>query len=264
MIASTTTGGGSSTRRRRNSSTAAIAQNVNIGAACVAFFPTTSQTATIGTIGTIGTALSGIFFGGSFCYTGAPAAALPLFDGGRRRGDLDYARASRDVAGSGSKSRRKPRALASRRPRPACRQQMVASRLARANNLVLLYRSLGGGVVEVGAEQMVRNPLFCDRSASSWDRSPRLADHHVFPVPAERGLRPLLAPIKQWGIPVLHQSLQSQPAAPQSASIPPLPDPKLKRVLVVMRSPSSSPISANRPVLPRYCLMSGLSLRLPA
>ena len=127
MIASTTTGGGSSTRRRRNSSTAAIAQNVNIGAACVAFFPTTSQTATIGTIGT---ALSGIFFGGSFCYTGAPAAALPLFDGGRRRGDLDYARASRDVAGSGSKSRRKsrrkPRALASRRPRPACRTHSSA------------------------------------------------------------------------------------------------------------------------------------------
>src|SRR3546814_8674530 len=67
----------------------------NIGAARAAFFPTISLTATVGTIST---ALSGLFSGGSFTYTGAPGASLPLFDGGRRQGNLEYARATRDVA----------------------------------------------------------------------------------------------------------------------------------------------------------------------
>jgi NodT family efflux transporter outer membrane factor (OMF) lipoprotein len=72
-----------------------IAENANIGAARAAFFPTISLTATVGTIST---ALSGLFGGGSFTYTGAPSIALPLFDGGRRAGNLDYARASQQVA----------------------------------------------------------------------------------------------------------------------------------------------------------------------
>jgi multidrug efflux system outer membrane protein len=72
-----------------------IAQNANIGAARAAFFPTISLTAAVGTIST---ALSGLFAGGSFSFTGAPAVSLPLFDGGRNKGNLDYARASRDVA----------------------------------------------------------------------------------------------------------------------------------------------------------------------
>jgi multidrug efflux system outer membrane protein len=92
-----------------------IAQNANIGAARAAFFPTISLTATVGTIST---ALSGLFSGGSFTYTGSPGVSLPLFDGGRRQGNLDYARA----AGSGNRSRRKPHAPTRREPRPACRK----------------------------------------------------------------------------------------------------------------------------------------------
>ena len=72
-----------------------IAQNANIGAARAAMFPTISLTATLGTIST---ALSGLFAGGSFTYTGAPAVSLPLFDGGRRRGNLESARAQQQGA----------------------------------------------------------------------------------------------------------------------------------------------------------------------
>ena len=72
-----------------------IAQNANIGAARAAMFPTISLTATLGTIST---ALSGLFAGASFTYTGAPAVSLPLFDGGRRRGNLESARAQQQGA----------------------------------------------------------------------------------------------------------------------------------------------------------------------
>ncbi|WP_174285265.1 efflux transporter outer membrane subunit [Sphingomonas bacterium] len=72
-----------------------IAQNANIGAARAAFFPTISLTATLGTLST---ALGGLFAGGSGTYTGAPTITLPLFDGGRNKGNLDYARASQKVA----------------------------------------------------------------------------------------------------------------------------------------------------------------------
>ncbi len=72
-----------------------IAQNANIGAARAAFFPSISLTATLGTIST---ALSGLFGSGTGTYTGAPAISLPLFDGGRNKGNLDYARAGRDGA----------------------------------------------------------------------------------------------------------------------------------------------------------------------
>ncbi|WP_287977355.1 efflux transporter outer membrane subunit [Sphingomonas sp.] len=72
-----------------------IAQNANIGAARAALFPRISLTATLGTISS---ALSGLFAGGSFTYTGSPSIAAPLFDGGRLRGNLDYARASQQAA----------------------------------------------------------------------------------------------------------------------------------------------------------------------
>ena len=72
-----------------------IAQNANIGAARAALCPRISLTATLGTIST---ALSGLFAGGSFTYTGAPSVSLPLFDGGRLRGNVDYARASQQAA----------------------------------------------------------------------------------------------------------------------------------------------------------------------
>ncbi len=72
-----------------------IAENANIGAARAAFFPRISLTAAVGTIST---ALTGLFGGGSFTYSAGPAVSLPLFDGGRNRGNLDYARASQQAA----------------------------------------------------------------------------------------------------------------------------------------------------------------------
>lgn len=72
-----------------------IAQNANIGAARAAFFPQISLTAALGTIST---ALSGLFGGGSYTYSAAPSIGLPLFDAGRNKGNLDYARASQVVA----------------------------------------------------------------------------------------------------------------------------------------------------------------------
>ena len=72
-----------------------IAQNANIGAARAAFFPTISLTATLGTIST---ALGGLFGSGTGTYTGNPAVSLPLFDGGRNKGNLDHARASQTAA----------------------------------------------------------------------------------------------------------------------------------------------------------------------
>jgi len=72
-----------------------IAQNASIGAARAAFFPTISLTAVVGTIST---ALGGLFANGSFNYTASPGVSLPLFDGGRNRGNLDYARASQAAA----------------------------------------------------------------------------------------------------------------------------------------------------------------------
>ncbi len=72
-----------------------IAQNANIGAARAAFFPTISLTAALGTAST---ALGGLFGAGSGTYTVGPSLAVPLFDGGRVRGNLDYARASQQAA----------------------------------------------------------------------------------------------------------------------------------------------------------------------
>lgn len=72
-----------------------IAQNANIGAARAAFFPRISLTATLGTIST---ALSGLFGSGTGTYTVNPSATLPLFDAGRNKGNLDYAKASQRAA----------------------------------------------------------------------------------------------------------------------------------------------------------------------
>lgn len=83
-----------------------IAQNANIGAARAAFFPTISLTATIGTIST---ALSGLFGGGSFTYTGSPQAGLPLFDGGRNAGNLQAAKAAQQATACRTRRRSRPR-----------------------------------------------------------------------------------------------------------------------------------------------------------
>jgi outer membrane protein, multidrug efflux system len=71
------------------------AQNANIGAARAAFFPTISLTAAAGTAST---ALGGLFTGGSWAWNGSGGVAQTLFDFGRNKANLDYAKASRDAA----------------------------------------------------------------------------------------------------------------------------------------------------------------------
>jgi len=72
-----------------------VAANANIGAARAAFFPRISLTASAGTAST---ALSGLFKSGSWGWTLAPQALLPIFDGGRNQAGLDSARAGREIA----------------------------------------------------------------------------------------------------------------------------------------------------------------------
>ncbi|WP_431358398.1 efflux transporter outer membrane subunit [Sphingomonas echinoides] len=168
-----------------------IAQNANIGAARAAMFPTISLTTSFGTVSK---ALTGLFGANSDSWSAAPTATLPIFDFGRRKGNLDLARAQqrgaiatyektlqtafREVADAlatrgtidaqlGARSRRAEAALVSARLSDAryragvdsfltsldsqrtaygARQDLVTTRLARANNLVTLYRVLGGGL----------------------------------------------------------------------------------------------------------------------
>ncbi|MDJ0278396.1 efflux transporter outer membrane subunit [Sphingomonas sp. 2R-10] len=167
------------------------AANANIGAARAALFPTISLTATLGTIST---ALGGLFGAGTENFSISPTAALPLFDGGQRRGNVEVARAQqvaavatyegtlqtafREVADalatrgtigeqlSAQTARAQAAATAQRlsdaryragidsflntldaqRTSYAARQTLVQTRLARATNLVTLYRTLGGGL----------------------------------------------------------------------------------------------------------------------
>lgn len=167
------------------------AANANIGAARAALFPTISLTATLGTIST---ALGGLFGAGTEQFSVSPGVALPLFDGGQRRGNVEVARAQqlaavatyegtlqtafREVADalatrgtigeqlSAQTARAQAAATAQRlsdaryragidsflntldaqRTSYAARQTLVQTRLARATNLVTLYRTLGGGL----------------------------------------------------------------------------------------------------------------------
>lgn len=168
-----------------------IAQNANIGAARAAMFPTISLTTSFGTVSS---ALTGLFGANTQSWSAAPAATLPIFDFGRRKGNLDAARAQqtgavatyektlqtafREVADAlatrgtidaqiGARTRRDTAAqvsaklsdaryragvdsfltsLDAQRTAYAARQDLVATRLARATNLVTLYRVLGGGL----------------------------------------------------------------------------------------------------------------------
>ncbi len=72
-----------------------LSANANIGAARAAFFPRIALTASAGTASS---ALSGLFKGGSWGWTLAPQALLPIFDGGRNQSNLDSAVAGRAVA----------------------------------------------------------------------------------------------------------------------------------------------------------------------
>ncbi|WCT74204.1 efflux transporter outer membrane subunit [Sphingomonas naphthae] len=71
-----------------------IGANANIGAARAAFFPNISLTAAFGTL-SLG--LSNLFANGSEAWSVAPTATLPLFDFGKRKGNLRYAEATRDA-----------------------------------------------------------------------------------------------------------------------------------------------------------------------
>ncbi len=72
-----------------------MAANANIGAARAAFFPRISLTASAGTASN---ELSGLFKDGSWGFTLAPQALLPIFDAGRNQASLDSARVGRDIA----------------------------------------------------------------------------------------------------------------------------------------------------------------------
>ena len=72
-----------------------LAANANIGAAKAAFFPRIALTASAGSASS---ALSGLFKNGSWGWTLAPQALLPIFDAGRNQAGLDSALAGRDIA----------------------------------------------------------------------------------------------------------------------------------------------------------------------
>ena len=72
-----------------------IAANANIGAARAAFFPRIALTAGVGTASS---SLSGLFSSGSWGWTLAPQALLPIFDAGRNQAGLDSAQAGRAMA----------------------------------------------------------------------------------------------------------------------------------------------------------------------
>lgn len=72
-----------------------IAANANIGAARANFFPRITLT---GTAGSASTQLSGLFESGTFGWTFAPQAILPIFDYGRNSAVLGAARAQRDIS----------------------------------------------------------------------------------------------------------------------------------------------------------------------
>lgn len=79
----------------RQAEQALIGANASIGAARAAFFPRISLTAGVGTASG---ELSGLFKDGSWGFTLAPQALLPIFDAGRNRAGLDSANAARSIA----------------------------------------------------------------------------------------------------------------------------------------------------------------------
>lgn len=72
-----------------------IAANASIGAARAAFFPRIALTTSVGTVSN---QLSGLFKDGSWGFSLAPQALLPIFDLGRNQANLDAAKAGRDIA----------------------------------------------------------------------------------------------------------------------------------------------------------------------
>lgn len=72
-----------------------VASQANIQAARAAFFPSIRLT---GALGTASAELSGLFDGGSGVWNFVPSLGLPIFDGGRRRANLDLAEVRSDIA----------------------------------------------------------------------------------------------------------------------------------------------------------------------
>jgi multidrug efflux system outer membrane protein len=72
-----------------------ISANANIGAARAAFFPRISLTASAGSASND---LGNLFKDGTWGFTLAPQALLPIFDAGRNRAGVDFASAGRDIA----------------------------------------------------------------------------------------------------------------------------------------------------------------------
>jgi Outer membrane protein len=62
------------------------ASDAHIGAARAAFLPRIALT---GSFGTASSDLNGLFDSGSRAWTFMPTLSLPIFDGGRRRANLD-------------------------------------------------------------------------------------------------------------------------------------------------------------------------------
>ncbi|MBA1316156.1 efflux transporter outer membrane subunit [Pseudomonas monteilii] len=71
------------------------AANANIGAARAAFFPRIALT---GGWGTASADLDGLFDSGSRAWSFVPTLSLPIFDGGRRRANLELSEVRRDLA----------------------------------------------------------------------------------------------------------------------------------------------------------------------
>lgn len=74
------------------------AENANVGAARAAFFPSIALT---GSVGTASNELSDLFGSGTDVWTFMPQINLPIFQGGRLRGNLDASKADRDIALAG-------------------------------------------------------------------------------------------------------------------------------------------------------------------
>jgi outer membrane protein, multidrug efflux system len=79
----------------RQAEQAMVVANANIGAARAAFFPRISLTTSVGTVSN---QLSGLFKDGSWGFSLAPQALLPIFDMGRNQANLDVAKVARDTA----------------------------------------------------------------------------------------------------------------------------------------------------------------------
>ena len=71
------------------------AARANIGAARAAFFPRISLT---GAAGFASTALGSLFGGDGLTWSFGPSISLPIFDGGRNRGNLTVAQARENIA----------------------------------------------------------------------------------------------------------------------------------------------------------------------